>query len=58
MIKAHSITSFGLIGGYAVAGILNGSNASQLAFIIGLLALAYAPVAWMLLSTRKKSKPG
>ena len=54
MIKAHSITSFGLIAGYAVAGLLNMANAFQLLFILGLLAVAYAPVAWILLNTRKR----
>ncbi len=54
MIIAHSVTSFGLIGGYAVAGILGNANPWQLAFILGLLAAVYAPVAWMLLNTRRK----
>jgi 1,4-dihydroxy-2-naphthoate polyprenyltransferase len=49
MIKAHSITSFGLIGGYAVQGLLNGADAFQLLFILVLLAVAYTPAAWMLL---------
>ncbi len=49
MIKAHSITSFGLIGGYAVQGLINGGNAFQLAFILVSLAVVYAPVAWMLI---------
>jgi 1,4-dihydroxy-2-naphthoate polyprenyltransferase len=56
MIKAHSLTSFGLIAGYAVQGIIKGSNLSQLVIVLGLLALAYAPVAVTLLGTsRKKS---
>jgi 1,4-dihydroxy-2-naphthoate octaprenyltransferase len=54
MIKAHSVASFGLIAGYAVAGILNMANAYQLLFILGVLAAAYAPVAWMLLRPKKK----
>jgi len=55
MIKAHSISSLGLIAGYAVAGLLNRANEFQLLFILGLLAVAYAPVAWTLLSTRKRA---
>jgi len=54
MIVAHSVTGFGLITGYAVAGILNKVNPVQLAFILVLLAIAYAPVAWTLLSSRKR----
>ena len=55
MIIAHSVTSFGLIGGYATSGILNGANPLQLAFALGLLAVAYTPVAWSLLGARKKA---
>ena len=49
MIKAHSITSFGLIGGYAVQGFLNGADMLQFGFILVLLAVTYLPVAWILL---------
>ena len=55
MIKAHSVSSFGLIAGYAVAGILGKADPFQLAFVLGLLAAAYAPVAWTLLNARKKA---
>ena len=55
MIKAHSITAFGLIAGYAIQGLLNKADAFQLLFILVLLAIAYAPVAWMLLHTKKKT---
>jgi 1,4-dihydroxy-2-naphthoate octaprenyltransferase len=54
MIKANSLTSFGLIAGYAVQGIFNGSNIFQLLFVLVLLALAYAPVAWMLIGASRK----
>ena len=54
-IKAHSITSFGLIAGYAVTGLLNLANPFQLLFILGLLAVAYAPVAWTLLNPGKRA---
>lgn len=53
MIRAHSVTSFGLIGGYAVLGVLNGFEAFQLALVIALLGVSYAPVAWLLLKPRK-----
>jgi 1,4-dihydroxy-2-naphthoate octaprenyltransferase len=55
MIKAHSITAFGLIAGYAIQGILKGAVTFQLLFILLLLAIAYAPVAWMLLNIKKKT---
>ncbi len=54
-IKAHSVTAFGLIAGYAIQGLLNRADAFQLLFILVLLAIAYAPVAWMLLNTKKKT---
>jgi len=55
MIKAHSITAFGLIAGYAIQGLLNKANAFQLLFILVLLAIVYAPVAWMLLNIKKRN---
>jgi len=53
MILAHSVSCFGLIAGYAVLGVLNNANVSQLGFIMVLLAVAYAPVAWSLVNARK-----
>jgi 1,4-dihydroxy-2-naphthoate octaprenyltransferase len=55
MIKAHGISSFGLIAGYAVAGLLNNANVFQLVFILTLLAAAYAPAAWTILKARKRT---
>ena len=55
MIKAHSITGFGLIAGYAIQGLLNKADAFQLLFVLVLLAIVYAPVAWMLLNTKKRT---
>jgi 1,4-dihydroxy-2-naphthoate polyprenyltransferase len=55
MIKAHSITGFGLIAGYAIQGLLSKANAFQLLFILVLLAIVYAPVAWTLLNTKKSA---
>ena len=57
MIKAHSITAFGLIAGYAIQGLLNKAAPFQLIVILVLLAVAYAPVAWLLLNTKKKLEP-
>jgi 1,4-dihydroxy-2-naphthoate polyprenyltransferase len=54
MIKAHSIACFGIIAGYTVQGILNGADVTQLVFALTALAVAYAPVAFMLLRTRRK----
>jgi hypothetical protein len=48
MIRAHSIVSFGLIGGYAVQGLTHGANVIQLTFAISLLFLVYLPVALIL----------
>ncbi|HTY75123.1 MAG TPA: prenyltransferase [Candidatus Nanoarchaeia archaeon] len=57
MILAHSITSFGLIAGYAIYGVLNGSNRLDLVIILSLLAAAYLPVAITLTkASRKKSQ--
>ncbi len=54
MIKAHSLTSLGLIGGYSLQGLINGAEPSQIVFILLLLAASYAPVAITLLSRSRK----
>jgi 1,4-dihydroxy-2-naphthoate octaprenyltransferase len=54
MIKAHSVTAFGLIAAYAAQGLINGANGTQLAFIIAALIVAYAPVALTLVTPLKK----
>ncbi len=56
MIKAHSITSFGLIAAYSVQGILNGSDPLQLLFALLLLATVYVPVAKTLVSASKRQR--
>jgi 1,4-dihydroxy-2-naphthoate octaprenyltransferase len=53
MIKAHSLTAFGLIAAYSISGIINGAYAFQLLMILLLLAAVYAPA---LLAMRKPSK--
>ena len=55
MIKAHSVASFGLIAGYAAQGLLNGADPLQLAFVLAVLAMAYAPVAITLLKSPKRN---
>jgi len=49
MIKAHGVTSFSLIGAYAIQGLLNGSNQLQLIFILILLLIAYIPATLIFL---------
>ena len=55
MIKSHSLTAFGLIAKYAVQELINKVNAFQLVFILVLLAIAYAHVAWMLPKTQERA---
>ena len=54
-IRAQNITALGLIAGYAIQGLLNKADAFQLLFILLLLAILYAPVARVLLNTKKKT---
>lgn len=55
MIKAHSLTSFGLIAAYSISGLINGSNSFQLLMLLLVLAVVYTPA---LLAMRKpKEKP-
>jgi 1,4-dihydroxy-2-naphthoate polyprenyltransferase len=56
MIKAHGVTSLGLIAGYGIQGLLNGADALQLVVILLSVTVAYAPVAVTLFraSTKKK----
>jgi 1,4-dihydroxy-2-naphthoate octaprenyltransferase len=53
MIRAHSVASFGLIGGYAVQGVIHGADVVQLIFVILLLFVVYFPVALMLVRKQK-----
>jgi len=43
MIRALALTSFCLIAGYAVSGVLGGANMFQLLFIVVVLAAVYCP---------------
>jgi 1,4-dihydroxy-2-naphthoate octaprenyltransferase len=56
MIKAHAITSFGLIIGYAVWGLTNRANQIQLLIIFVLLAVFYVPATFTLIKSRNPFK--
>ncbi len=43
MIKAHSLTSFGLIAAYAISGLTSGADAFQLLALLVVLAAVYTP---------------
>jgi hypothetical protein len=53
MIKAHSLTSFGLIAAYSISGLINGADAFQLLMLLVVLAAVYVPA---LLAMRKPRK--
>jgi 1,4-dihydroxy-2-naphthoate octaprenyltransferase len=53
MIRAHSLTSFGLIAAYSIIGIINGADAVQLLMLLLVLAVVYIPA---LLAVRKPKK--
>jgi len=55
MIRAHGITSMGLIAGYAILGLTGGANAAQLVVILCLLVVLYLPVAIELVKPHKQS---
>ncbi|WP_455282388.1 1,4-dihydroxy-2-naphthoate octaprenyltransferase [[Eubacterium] cellulosolvens] len=52
MIKAHSLTGFGLIVAYILQGLINGSNTQQLTITLTLLAMFYVPAIIPLLKKR------
>jgi len=53
MIRAHSLTSFGIITAYSISGIINGANQTQLFVILFALAISYAPALIAMRKTRK-----
>jgi 1,4-dihydroxy-2-naphthoate octaprenyltransferase len=57
MIKAHSLTSFGLIAAYAISGVVNGADAVQLLFILLLLVAVYAPALLAMRKPKKTERP-
>jgi hypothetical protein len=50
MIKAHGVTSLGLIAAYSIQGVANHASISQMLLILLLLAIFYTPA---LLALRK-----
>ncbi len=54
MIRAHSVTSLGLIFGYALQGLLNNAALQELAVILLLLTIFYVPAAVPIIKTGKK----
>jgi 1,4-dihydroxy-2-naphthoate octaprenyltransferase len=50
MMKAHSVTSLGLIAAYSIQGVASHANIAQLLFLLLILAIFYAPA---LLAFRK-----
>jgi 1,4-dihydroxy-2-naphthoate octaprenyltransferase len=53
MIKAHSLTSFGLIAAYSISGLINGADAFQLSMLLLVLIAVYTPA---LLAMRQPKK--
>ncbi len=53
MIRAHSLTSFGLIAAYAISGIVNGADTFQLMFILLLMTMLYSPTLLIMRKSRK-----
>jgi 1,4-dihydroxy-2-naphthoate octaprenyltransferase len=56
MIRAHSLTSFGLIVAYSISGLINGAEASQLLMLLILLAAVYIPALLAMGKPRKQEK--
>jgi len=54
MIKAHGLTSFGLIAAYAVSGAVGGADMFQLLFILVVLAAVYAPALFAMRKPKKR----
>lgn len=53
-IKTLAVTSFGLIAGYAIQGIIDGESLTQLAVILLIVGAVYAPAAIPVLHTLKE----
>jgi 1,4-dihydroxy-2-naphthoate octaprenyltransferase len=56
MIKAHSLTSFGLIAAYAISGLINGADAFQLLLLVIILAAVYTPALLAMRKPRKQER--
>ena len=57
MIKAHSLTSFGLIAAYSISGLINGADAFQLLMLLVVLAVVYVPALLAMRKPRKSETP-
>jgi 1,4-dihydroxy-2-naphthoate octaprenyltransferase len=57
MIKAHSLTSFGLIAAYSISGIINGADAFQLLMLLVVLAAVYVPALLVMRKPKKSENP-
>jgi 1,4-dihydroxy-2-naphthoate octaprenyltransferase len=57
MIKAHSLTSFGLIAAYSISGLINGADAFQLLMLQVVLAVVYVPALLAMRKPRKSETP-
>ena len=53
MIKAHSVTSFGLIAAYLIQGVASHANIAQLLLLLLLLAIFYVPATLAFLKPRR-----
>ncbi len=53
MIRAHSLTGFGLIAAYSVSGIIGGSDPFELLWTLVLLAAVYAPALFAMRRSKK-----
>jgi 1,4-dihydroxy-2-naphthoate octaprenyltransferase len=53
MIRAHSVTSLGLIAAYSIQGVANHANVAQLLLLLLLLAIFYAPAMLALRKPRR-----
>jgi 1,4-dihydroxy-2-naphthoate octaprenyltransferase len=54
MIKAHSLTAFGLIAAYAISGLINGADGFQLLIIMLVLGVVYVPALWAMRKPKKQ----
>jgi 1,4-dihydroxy-2-naphthoate octaprenyltransferase len=56
MIKAHSLTSFGLIAAYSISGLINGADAFQLLMLLLVLTAVYIPALWAMRKPKNRKK--
>jgi 1,4-dihydroxy-2-naphthoate octaprenyltransferase len=56
MIKAHSLTSFGLIAAFSISGLINGADTFQLSMLLLVLTAVYVPALWAMRKPGKQEK--